>query len=194
MRRWQFAPSGNEIGPPPWVSTRLSEGCRCQIWGAAELIARTTAVFWEECPKSGCACPDVGSALVARVRSVLTWPAAPAYGCRSRSNRTAGVAGSRTPPSAPRSWRDRRPPDRSKFPMRAALNHSIPRAVDPPRQPRRPGVAGRPRGQVRRMERTCLPHTNTIRRLISFDESEMVSVPPPKQDDGPQWRRLQRDV
>jgi len=76
---------------------------------------------------------------------VLTWPAALAYGCRSLSDldkTPRRVAGSRTPPNAPPPLEGPPATRGSKFPIRAAPNHSMPTAVGPP-QPA-PGVAGRP--------------------------------------------------
>jgi hypothetical protein len=76
-------------------------------------------------------------------RSVLTWPAAPAYGCRSPSDPDETPRrGGRQSYAAKRSpllEEDRGPPEESKFPMRAAPNHSIPTAVGPPQPTARGG-------------------------------------------------------
>ena len=135
--------------------------------------------FREECPRDDCRCPDVGSAFVARpvFGSVLTWPAAWRIGCRSLSSPMSFAPMSQRTRCTClicdtcefRSWRGTAGrPEGSKFPMRAALNPSLPTAIGPPQTTRRPAVVtGRPReGKSGVLERTCLPHTNTGGRLI----------------------------
>ena len=104
-------------------------------------------------------------------RIILLCPARAAEGARPARpvpETLRGVAGSDTPPSAPRSARDRRPPEGSKIPdaRRAKpLNTDSGR----PATLRRPGWRAHLEGKSGRMERTCLPHTNTSEHLTQFD-------------------------
>jgi hypothetical protein len=129
--------------------------------------------YREECPKVDCQRPIGGSASEGRRVSPDSFRAdvagSPAYGCRSPSGLkrllAAGVAR--------QSYAAKRPPilegtaghPRSPFPMRAASNH-LPGCGRPATTTRRGVRRTDLDGKSGVLERTCLPHTNTDKRLI----------------------------